>query len=168
MSTHDEPPDYTLLHVDVATGAARELTAGFDRWPSAPQFSADGTTVYFLADDGGRHALFRVPAGRRRAGAHDHRRRLQRPAGGPDGSALYALRSAYDEPPAPVRLDPEATGQHPEPLPDPGTLAGLPGTLQEVETTAADGTPVHCWLVLPEGASPSARRRCCCGSTAGR
>src|SRR3712207_584616 len=68
-----------------------------------------------------------------------------------DGSALYALRSAYDEPPAPVRLDPQATGQRPDPLPSPGALDGLPGTLQEVEATAADGTPVHCWLVLPEG-----------------
>ncbi len=153
MSTHDDPPDYTLLHVDVATGAARELTPGFDRWPSAPQFAADGTTVYFLADDDGRHALFRVaaeggePVRMTTDGAYSDLQVAR------DGSALYALRSAYDEPPAPVRLDPQATGQHPEPLPNPGTLGGLPGSLHEVEATAADGTPVHSWLVLPEGAS---------------
>ncbi|MFL5882650.1 MAG: S9 family peptidase [Actinomycetota bacterium] len=153
MSTHDDPPDYTLLHVDVATGAARELTPGFDRWPSAPQFAADGTTVYFLADDGGRHALFRVPADGGEPvrmttdGAYSDLQVAR------DGSALYALRSAYDEPPGPVRLDPRATGQHPEPLPHPGALGALPGSLHEVEATAADGTPVHSWLVLPEGAS---------------
>ncbi|RBY83570.1 S9 family peptidase [Geodermatophilus sp. TF02-6] len=153
MSTYDEPPDYTLLHVDVATGAVRELTAGFDRWPSAPQFSADGAAVYFLADDDGRHAVFRVPADggtpvRLTAdGAHSDLQVAR------DGSALYALRSAVDEPPAPVRLDPEATGQHPEPLPNPGSLGALPGTLQEVEATAADGSRVQSWLVLPEGAS---------------
>ena len=43
LSTYAEPPDYTLLVVDVASGTARDLTSGFDRWPSAPQFSADGT-----------------------------------------------------------------------------------------------------------------------------
>ncbi|MGY1711219.1 S9 family peptidase [Geodermatophilus sp. SYSU D00758] len=152
-SSYEEPPDYTLLHVDPATGAARELTAGFDRWPSAPQFSADGRTVYFLADDDGRHALFRVPAEGGEPvrmttdGAYSDLQVAR------DGSALYALRSAYDEPPAPVRLDPRATSQHPAPLPNPGTLPGLPGTLHEVQATAEDGSRVQSWLVLPEGAS---------------
>ncbi|MGY1690971.1 S9 family peptidase [Geodermatophilus sp. SYSU D01105] len=152
-STYEEPPDYTLLHVDVATGASRELTPGFDRWPSAPQFGADGRAVYFLADDDGRHAVFRVPVEGGTPvrlttdGAYSDLQVAR------DGSALYALRSAYDEPPAAVRLDPEATGQHPDPLPSPGTLDALPGTLHEVEATAADGTRVQSWLVLPEGAS---------------
>ncbi|MGR7026536.1 S9 family peptidase [Geodermatophilus sp. URMC 62] len=151
-TTYAEPPDYTLLLVDVATGEARDLTAGFDRWPSAPQFSAEGDAVYFLADDDGRHALFRValadgqPVRLTSDGAYGDLQVAR------DGSALFALRSAYDEPPAPVRLDPRATGQHPDPLPNPGTIARLPGTLTEVQATAADGTRVQSWLVLPEGA----------------
>jgi dipeptidyl aminopeptidase/acylaminoacyl peptidase len=153
LSTYEEPPDYTLLLVDVDSGAARELTPGFDRWPSAPQFAADGSAVFFLADDDGRHAVFRVPADggapvRLTADGAYSDLQIAR-----DGSALYALRSAYDEPPAPVRLDPEAPGQHPDPLPAPGTLGPLPGTLHELEATAADGTRVQSWLVLPEGAS---------------
>jgi dipeptidyl aminopeptidase/acylaminoacyl peptidase len=153
LSTYAEPPDYTLLLVDVATGAAHDLTPGFDRWPSAPQFSADGSAVYFLADDDGRHAVFRVPV-----------------EGGPpvrltgdgaysdlqvarDESALYALRSAYDSPPLPVRLDPSTPLQDPPALPSPGSIADLPGSLHEVEVTAADGARVQAWLVLPEGAS---------------
>ena len=153
LSTYAEPPDYTLLLVDVATGAAHDLTPGFDRWPSAPQFSADGSAVYFLADDDGRHAVFRVPV-----------------EGGPpvrltgdgaysdlqvarDGSALYALRSAYDSPPLPVRLDPSTPLQDPTVLPSPGGIADLPGSLHEVEVTAADGARVQAWLVLPDGAS---------------
>jgi dipeptidyl aminopeptidase/acylaminoacyl peptidase len=153
MSSYADPPDYTLLLVEVADGNTRELTEGFDRWPSAPQFSADGSSVYFLADDDGRHALFRVPvdggAPERltRDGAYSH---LQV---APDGSALYALRSAYDSPPVPVRLDPAALDQDPVVLPNPGTVERLPGTLREVEATAADGTRVQSWLVLPEGAS---------------
>ncbi|MGY1634373.1 S9 family peptidase [Geodermatophilus sp. SYSU D01186] len=153
LPTYEDAPDYTLLHVDVATGAVRDLTPDLDRWPSAPQFAADGAAVYFLADDDGRHALFRVPADGGTPvrlttdGAYSDLQVAR------DGSALYALRSAYDEPPAPVRLDPEAPGQHPAPLPNPGALDALPGTLHEVTATAADGTRVQSWLVLPEGAS---------------
>jgi dipeptidyl aminopeptidase/acylaminoacyl peptidase len=153
LSTYSEPPDYTLLLVDVADGGARDLTEGFDRWPSAPQFSADGAAVYFLADDDGRHALFRVPVAggapvRLTADGAYSDLQVAR-----DGSALYALRSAFDSPPVPVRLDPAAPMQDPAPLPSPGTLAALPGTLHEIEATAADGARVQSWLVLPEGAS---------------
>ncbi len=153
LSTYDEPPDYTLLLVDARKGTVRELTAGFDRWPSAPQFSADGTAVFFLADDDGRHAVFRVgldgaaPVRLTADGAYSDLQVAR------DGSALYALRSAFDSPSAPVRLDPATPDQEPAPLPNPGTLDALPGTLHEVEAVAADGARVQSWLVLPEGAS---------------
>jgi dipeptidyl aminopeptidase/acylaminoacyl peptidase len=153
QSTYAEPPDYTLLLVDVAAGTARDLTEGFDRWPSAPQFSADGSAVFFLADDDGRHAVFRIPlAGGTPVrltgdGAYSDLQVAR------DGSALYALRSAYDSPPVPVRLDPETPLQDPPVLPGPGTIGQLPGTLHEVAATAADGVRVQSWLVLPEGAS---------------
>jgi len=152
-SSYAEPPDYTLLLVDVADGAVRELTAGFDRWPSAPQFSADGAAVFFLADDDGRHAIFRVavdggpPVRLTGDGAYSDLQVAR------DGSALYALRSAFDSPSVPVRLDPESPMQDPAVLPNPATLAGLPGTLHDVRATAADGAEVQSWLVLPEGAS---------------
>jgi dipeptidyl aminopeptidase/acylaminoacyl peptidase len=153
LSTYEEPPDYTLLIVDVQSGAIRDLTPDFDRWPSAPQFSADGTAIYFLADDDGRHAIFRVdlaggaPVRLTRDGAYSHLQVAR------DGSALYALRSGYDSPSVPVRLDPATPLQDPSVLPNPGSLDALPGTLHEVEATAADGTRVQSWLVLPEGAS---------------
>ena len=38
-------------------------------------------------------------------------------------------------------------------LPNPGGLDALPGTVHDVEATAADGTRIQSWLVLPEGAS---------------
>jgi dipeptidyl aminopeptidase/acylaminoacyl peptidase len=153
-SSYAEPPDYTLLLVEPATAATHELTSGFDRWPSAPQFSADGRSVYFLADDDGRHALFRVeldgsaPVRLTDQGAYSDLQVAR------DGSALYALRSGYDTPPVPVRLDPQATGQDPAALPNPGTITTLPGTLRELDATAADGSRVQSWLVLPEGAGP--------------
>jgi dipeptidyl aminopeptidase/acylaminoacyl peptidase len=153
LSTYQEPPDFTLLLVDVASGEARELTPGFDGWPSAPQFSADGTAVYFLADVDGRHAVYRVaPNGGEpvRLTADGNYSDLQVAR---DGSALYALRSGYDSPPVPVRLDPAAPLQDPTVLPHPGCVGPLPGTLHEVEATAPDGARVQSWLVLPDGAS---------------
>ena len=155
-STYAEPPDYTLLLVDPADGAAHELTPGFDGWPSAPQFSADGAAVYFLADVDGRHAIFRVPV--------DGGEPVRLTADGAysdlqvarDGSALYALHSAWDSPSAPVRLDPAAPLQEPRVLPHPGAIDALPGTLHEVVATAADGARVQSWLVLPDGASADA------------
>jgi dipeptidyl aminopeptidase/acylaminoacyl peptidase len=153
LSTYQEPPDFTLLRVDLASGRASEITAGFDGWPSAPQFAADGTAVFFLADEDGRHAVFRVPAEGGSPvrltgdGAYSDLQVAR------DGSALYALRSAYDSPPVPVRLDPAAPMQNPSPLPHPGDVGPLPGTLREVEATAADGTRVQSWLVLPADAS---------------
>ncbi|MGY5885141.1 S9 family peptidase [Modestobacter lacusdianchii] len=155
-TTYDDPPEYTLLLVDLdddQPAGVRELTPDFDRWPSAPQFAADGTAVYFLADDDGRHAVFRVavdggaPVRLTDQGAYSDLQVAR------DGSALYALRSGYDTPPVPVRLDPTATGQDPTPLPNPGTITSFPGTLRELDATAADGTRVQSWLVLPEGAS---------------
>jgi dipeptidyl aminopeptidase/acylaminoacyl peptidase len=153
LSTYDEPPDYTLLIADVESGSIRDLTPDFDRWPSAPQFSADGAAIYFLADDDGRHAVFRVdldggaPVRLTGDGAYSHLQVAR------DGTALYALRSGYDTPSVPVRLDPAATLQDPPVLPNPGSLDALPGTLHDVQATAADGTRIQSWLVLPEGAS---------------
>ena len=153
LATYQEPPDYTLLSVDVASGRSRELTGDFDGWPSAPQFAADGSAVFFLADEDGRHAVFRVPAEGGEPvrltgdGAYSDLQVAR------DGSALYALRSAYDSPPVPVRLDPAKPQQEPAALPHPADVGPMPGTLHEIEATAADGARVQSWLVLPAGAS---------------
>jgi dipeptidyl aminopeptidase/acylaminoacyl peptidase len=71
----------------------------------------------------------------------------------PDGRYVYALRDAWDAPPAPVRLDAAATDGEPVHLDTPGSELTVPGTLTEIETTADDGTRIRSWLVLPEEAS---------------
>lgn len=151
-STFDEPPDTTLLLVDVADGATNDITADFDRWPTSPRFGATGDTVFFTADDDGRHPVFRVDVGAapiRLTGDGAYTDLC--PAD--DGSAVYAIRSSVDSPPAPVRLDPEATGQEPTWLLAPGAEPSLPGTVTELDATAVDGSRVQSWLVLPSGAS---------------
>jgi dipeptidyl aminopeptidase/acylaminoacyl peptidase len=71
----------------------------------------------------------------------------------PDGSCLYALRSAIDAPPVPVRIPLGDTPGQVQTLRSPGSGMTLPGTVTEVATTVADGTRIRAWLVLPEGAS---------------
>ena len=55
--------EYATHHVAVspsAGGQARVLTQSFDRNASEPRFSADGQTIYFIADDDGTQNLCRI------------------------------------------------------------------------------------------------------------
>jgi dipeptidyl aminopeptidase/acylaminoacyl peptidase len=161
QTTPERPPDFTLVLLGVngaaaAGGAGRDLLPGLDRWPAEPAWSHDSRTVYFAADDGGRRPVFRldVATGQvTRVTGDDGAYTDLNPA--PDGRYLYALRSAVDSPPAPVRIDlnpgPGAAG--PAALDSPGVPLAVPGRLAEVEAAADDGQPVRAWLVLPEGAS---------------
>ena len=150
-----EPPDYTLLLVDVADGTAADLTADFDRWPSAP------------AVRGRRHG--RLLPGRRRRPARDlpgardrWASRSGSPATAPTATCRWPATAAPSTRSAPpttrrrcrcgwTRADPGAGARSRCPAPAPS--ARCPGTLHEVEATAADGARVQSWLVLPEGAS---------------
>jgi dipeptidyl aminopeptidase/acylaminoacyl peptidase len=149
---YDEPPLVSLWLVDRESGEGRESVAGPDIWPASPTFSADGTKIFFLADESGHRPVFRLDVATgaitrvTRAGHYD------KLLVAPDGNTLYALRDSVDHPPQPVRLDANATDGEHVPLPAPGTTE-VPGTLQRVDTTAADGTTVEAWLVVPPGAS---------------
>jgi dipeptidyl aminopeptidase/acylaminoacyl peptidase len=144
-----------VLHLD--RGELHDVAPEWDRWPSCtPVWTPDGGALLVTADDLGRGPIWRIDLDQRRAsrltgddGAYTDLR-LSR-----DGTALYALRSAIDEPPTPVRLDPSAAQQQPIRLLSPVPAPALPGTVTEVSTEAADGTPVRAWLVLPCGASPA-------------
>ncbi len=153
MGGWDEPSDCTLLLIDLGTGQQRHLLPDRALWPHSPVFSPDGGAVFFVSDEQGHAPVYRLDL----AGGS-----LTRLTGGgaysdlavtADGSALYALRSAVDAPPAPVRLDPRAADQDPVRLPTPGDVGPLPGTVTELRTTADDGVPLRGWLALPAGAS---------------
>jgi dipeptidyl aminopeptidase/acylaminoacyl peptidase len=160
--TPERPSDFTLVMLGVngageAGEAGRDLLPGLDRWPAELAWSYDSRTVYFTADDGGRRPVFRldVATGRVIRVTSDNGAYTDlNPA--PDGRYLYALRSAVDSPPTPVRIDlrPAAEATAPVALDGPGVPLALPGRLAEVEATADDGQPIRAWLVLPEGASP--------------
>ena len=118
--------------------------------------SPDPGVVFLVTDEAGHAPVYRVSltdgssVRLTRSGAHTDLVVAR------DGGAVYALRSAVDTPPTPVRLDPVAADQDPSPLPGVTALDPLPGSLTEVHATAADGTALRAWLVLPAGASAPA------------
>ncbi|MFE4368712.1 alpha/beta fold hydrolase [Streptomyces sp. NPDC056835] len=154
--TWHSPGDVTLWLVDATDyqDPGRDLLPDFDQWPTAPVISPvpgeDGTpVVYFTAAEAGHAPVFRLSTGSGNvvrltaAGAYTD------VVVAPDGRTLYALHSAVDSPPTPVRLDAGAPDQQPVPLPGPGPVAALPGSVTEVHTTAEDGTALRAWLVMP-------------------
>ncbi|MFC7219974.1 prolyl oligopeptidase family serine peptidase [Streptomyces polyrhachis] len=149
--TYETSGDLTLVRIDLAGGQESDLLPGFDNWPGETLLSPVDDTLWFTADEQGHAPVFRRdPDGTvtrlTASGAHSA---LQV---APDGRTLYALRHAVDSPPRPVRLDAAAPDQEPAPLPAPGGIGALPGTLTEVRAEGDDGFPLRGWLVLPEGA----------------
>ncbi|MFF7559950.1 prolyl oligopeptidase family serine peptidase [Streptomyces pseudovenezuelae] len=147
----------TLVALDPVSGEETDLLPDFDNWPwpgRAILSPVPGdTTLWFTGDEQGHRPVFRRdPDGTvtrlTASGAYSSL------CVTPDGSTLYALRSALDSPPRAVRLDAGKPDQQPAFLRAPGDLGPLPGTLTEVHTTGDDGFALRAWLVLPEGAGP--------------
>ncbi len=158
-SSPSTPPDVDLGLLDLDTGALRIVAEGWDRWPGTPVWTPDGSALIVGADDNGRAPLFRIDLAATDSGT-DRVTRLTGDHGcyadpqvSPDGVHVYAVRSAMDAAPAPVRLSATGADQEPAALPAPAAPDPLPGTAVEITTTADDGTPLHAWLCLPEGAS---------------
>ena len=153
-STPTDPGDRRLAVVSVADGTLRDLSGDWDRWPGQPEWTPDGSALVLHADEDGRSPVFRVDV------SSGEFTRLTNDAFAytdvqvsPDGSTIYAMRTSYAEPMRPVRLDANAANQESVALRGPSQTPALPGRLEDVETTAEDGTRVRSWLCLPEGAS---------------
>ncbi len=150
-SSPSDPPDTRLMVVPLdGSEEPHELAPGWDRWATSHVWTSDGSLLV-TADDGGRGPVFRVEDGRvTRLTADDaHYSSVQVT---PDGTTAYALRDAIDAAPAPVRLDARTPGV-PQPLRGPDAPAP-PGRLEELSTTAQDGTEIRAWLAMPAGAGP--------------
>jgi dipeptidyl aminopeptidase/acylaminoacyl peptidase len=154
-STYQRPGGITLMVAATdGSGEPRDLLAGLDRFPAELAWAPDSGSIFFNADDQGRCPVFRADvtsAEISRITTDDGAYSSLCPA--PDGAALYAVRSAVDEPPTPVRIDLSAPGGKPDRLPAPGSPLELPGRLEEVAAEADDGTRIRGWLAVPETAS---------------
>lgn len=130
-------------------GEIRALAAEWDRWQHSAVWTPDGSALVAVADDNGRAPLWRIDlATGKRKRLTDDDAAYTNVHIGRNGWA-YALRAAIDSPPAPVRI--ALDGSKIELLPSP---VAVPGRLEEVVTTAEDGTRIRSWLALPHNASP--------------
>jgi dipeptidyl aminopeptidase/acylaminoacyl peptidase len=161
QGTPEKPSEFTLVLVGAEGGEETDLLPDFDRWPVSPVWDPAGRRVYFTADDGGRRPVFAVEIGTKevtKVTTDDGYYSDLCPA--PDGSALYALRAAVDEPMAPVRIDLAANRAKDRAkdrftrLDCPGARPAVGGRLTEITAVADDGHPIRSWLVLPHDASP--------------
>jgi dipeptidyl aminopeptidase/acylaminoacyl peptidase len=153
MGTPAGPGDWTLWLCDLDGDGGRDLLEGFDRWPANPVWAPGGQAVYFLADDHGHTLPFRMDLASGAVTRLADAGAFANLTVAPDGSTLYALRSAIDRPPVAVALDPSAADQEPRAIPTPGDDIASPGRVERVVTRAGDGAAVGSWLVLPPAAS---------------
>jgi len=162
VSTPHQAPSVQLWVVPLEGGEARHVAAAWDRWPTDLVWLPSSDALLVTADDDGRGPVFHVDLGTdavTRLTSDDATFANVQVA--PDGRTAYALRTSYLAPAHPVRIDlaaaladgPVAT----EPLRSPAADVPLPGRLEEVVTTTADGTRVRAWLALPDGAGPDAK-----------
>mgnify|MGYP002336217435 FL=1 len=155
-SSPDEPVDQRLMLVPLDGSAEpRDVAPGWDRWANEHRWSPDGTALLVTADDEGACPVFRIEVGSgevtRLTGDRAHYTDV---CVAPDGSAVYALRDAIDAAPVPVRLDARKADQVAALLNGPRTAPAPGGSVTEVTATAADGTALRSWLVLPDGDGP--------------
>ncbi|RKR19937.1 S9 family peptidase [Arthrobacter oryzae] len=154
-------PQIKLHLLDVTApageGALTPLAHDWDRWAHPAAWLPDGSAVLVTADEDGASPVFRIAVAVEPGGTAQVTRLTDDAAAysdvvvAPDGRSAYALRSSYEFPAEPVRIDLGGGGT--VRLPAPAERPQYKGTLERVETTAADGTRVPAYLALPDGAS---------------
>ncbi len=160
-TTPDSAPQVKLHLLDVASARLRPLAHDWDRWPRPAAWLPDGSAILVTADEDGAAPVFRIDVdgvgpGEQPGGGQPTRLTADVAAYtdvlvAPDGQSAYALRSSYEFPAEAVRID--LAGGGAVRLPAPAARPEYRGSLERVETTAADGTRVPAYLALPEGAS---------------
>ncbi|MCV7175247.1 S9 family peptidase [Mycolicibacterium sphagni] len=150
VSTPEQAPRITLCHLNLDSGEWAELATAWDRWPASVTWARDGSELLVTADDNGRCPIFAISLDGdvRQLTADDFS--YTNVVAAPHG-ITYALRSSYAAPPHPVRID---TSGAITVLPC-VELPQLPGELTEIIASAADGTPLRSWLVLPVTDQPA-------------
>jgi dipeptidyl aminopeptidase/acylaminoacyl peptidase len=160
-STPLEAPQVRLHLLDVSAPGdpeanLRPLARDWDRWAIKAAWLPDGSALLVTADDDGEAPVFRITVAASAGYARDTRAPRDAAAYtdvvvSPDGRSAYALRSSYEFPPEAVRIDLE-TGDVTR-LQAPAERPHIQGSLERLDTTAADGTRVPAYLALPDGAS---------------
>ncbi len=150
ITTPDRAPRMTVQCLRFGD-QPRSVADGWDRRPTSVTWSSDGTSLVVTADQNGRAPIFVIELSSSTVTQLTDDDFCYSDLVAAPGGVVYALRSSYAAPPHPVRIDPGGVITV-LPCID---LPTLPGTLIDVTATAADGTTVRSWLVLPEDERPA-------------
>ena len=149
-------PRPLLTLIDVASGEARTLAEGWDRWPALADWSADGKQLLVTADDDGLVPVYAIDALQ-----GDLTPLSTRAAGGSYSSVtaladgrVAAIHASILDAPECVLLDGGAAAA-------PVALARLSGftpahawaETESIVTTSTDGTLIQSWVTRPRGAT---------------
>lgn len=153
-STPEGPTQWELWVAGLDGSSPRRLAQDWDRWPTSFIFDASDDALIVTADSDGRCPVFRIPldGSSPEQLTHDDFAYTSVSVDRETGE-LVALRSSWVVPPHPVRISLDGSVT---PLATPAPTPAAPGSITEVETTAADGARVRGWLLLPDGASTDA------------
>ncbi|MGZ0711921.1 prolyl oligopeptidase family serine peptidase (plasmid) [Coraliomargarita sp. W4R53] len=145
------PKDIEVWIAALDGSDARRVAAEWDRWAASLSWDAADAALIATADDNGRGPLWRIPLdGSAPERLTDDDFTYSHVAVDRHSGDVVALRSSWVMPSHPVRVARDGVIT---PLATPAPSPASPGTITEVETTAADGARVRGWLLLPDGAS---------------
>jgi dipeptidyl aminopeptidase/acylaminoacyl peptidase len=157
---HDWPGFYAdrirLVRFDLTTGATVPLTDDWDRSPTGWEFTPDGGSIVFAAEDDARSSLFVIPA----AGGEP---RVLAPGGwvhGPRpvaGGRVWCRAESLTRPAEAAVVDTEGRLEVVGHCND-ALLAGLDlGATEDVRFSGAGGDEVQMWVTYPPGFDPAQR-----------
>jgi len=141
--------------IEVASGEMRQLAAHWDRWPSLARWSSDGKQLIATADDEGHTPVFTIDA------ANGTVERVTAWAAGGSHANLDVLADGRIAGIRSTLLDaPECFVVDAKPVSIPKALARLSGftpasewaTVESMNATSTDGTPIQSFLLKPRGA----------------
>jgi dipeptidyl aminopeptidase/acylaminoacyl peptidase len=154
-----EADRFRIMLLERATGAVRDLTAGFDDTVRDFEFSKDGTRIFFTADVKGRTPLYEIVLATGAIRAVSSVGTLDGWALAPDGTFAVAARRRIGSTLELWRLPVAPTGD--------GTATRLTThnaafekevdvrPAEEIVVPGADGKPVQVWIVKPHGFDPA-------------
>jgi dipeptidyl aminopeptidase/acylaminoacyl peptidase len=154
-----EADRFRILLMERATGAVRELTAGFDDTVRDFEFSKDGTRIFFTADVKGRTPLYEAVVATGAIRTVSAVGTLDAWVLAPDAGFAVAARRRIGSPLELWRL-PVASGGDGTGIRLTGHNAALEKEVdvrpaEEIVVPGADGKPVQVWLVKPHGFDPA-------------
>jgi dipeptidyl aminopeptidase/acylaminoacyl peptidase len=151
-----EADKFTLMVYDRKARSVRNLTAGLDFSVGEFVWTADGSDLYFSAEEGGRMSVFRISSQGGPAAKILQGHTLRGLALSPDGKTLYFLKQSVELPAEVFSYQIAATALAQVTRFNAGLLAGLAlSPVEEFSFKGGAGDTVHGFLLKPPSFDPS-------------